>query len=813
MRSSCILFVALPLALSTNVYSQASTERQSATALEEIIVTASKRATSLQDTAIAVTAFTADMQQELNINSPFDYEKLVPSLNFQESPNRVSIRGVGRFSNSLGVNPGVGIYNDGIYFPEATSLSTQPINIQRTEILRGPQGTLYGRNTTGGAVNVISRRPTEEFEGDFRVSLGNYDYQQYAFVVSGPVTDDFRYKLHYIDTQRDGLQENKAGDDIRETDNWYGEAQIEWDITDKLMLWVEYGRLQVDGNLGAGPSEDPYDCVNFWDTITRSAQFLDCARGVENASLGDVREVAHDTPGFVKTRNNNNWAAELRWDLEDYELSYLFGYIEYDYDSRNDSDGTANPNYQVFLDIGQYQKQTSHELQLTTNWDGPLNIIAGLYYFEDENEQPYNINTNFETFQNVTTSAQTPVWENPLGIIYFQEGRIDNDSWAIYSEGDYEFNDQWTLTLGARYSEDNYDGEEVQLIYYDAFREYGGIPAIPEAALSICLRPDLGFPPCAFDASQATFAGDPTRYVNSTDDTHEDEFDNLTWKAALSYRPREGHLFYGSVSTGYKMGGTRLGSLERFYSEEAGVPSDGKFAEEELTAYELGWKGELMDRRLLTEVIAFFYDYEDMQRNRNFETPAGITLDEVINVDAEIFGIEASATWLITDNLRGIFSYSYNDNEITSDTFFEDGVWGERDEEGNVIPENLDGRELTLTPEHKGSVTLHYFWPTDIGEFTIGGTWSYMGKRYFDLGNYDNEGSYDTVDAQASWTSTEGRYRIQANVTNLTDEDAYNTRSCDTVGSAVYGTDSYIIRCGGNPLNQRLWYVEFSLLL
>ena len=164
--------------------------------LEEIIVTASRRETSLQDTPLAVTAMSANLIEELNVVSPFNYEKLVPSLTFQETPNRLSIRGVGRFSNSLGVSPGVAIYNDGVYQSEAASLSTQPINIERTEILRGPQGTLYGRNTTGGAVNIISRKPSAEFEADIRLKLGNYDMQQFAAVVSGPLTDSLQASWH-----------------------------------------------------------------------------------------------------------------------------------------------------------------------------------------------------------------------------------------------------------------------------------------------------------------------------------------------------------------------------------------------------------------------------------------------------------------------------------------------------------------------------------------------------------------------------------------------------------------------------------------
>jgi iron complex outermembrane receptor protein len=794
MRNFAALLLSLPLAATVNAQtSTATAQSASGLSLEEIIVTARKRETALHDTPISVTAFSASLTEELDIRGPFDFEKLVPSLTYQEVPNRLSIRGVGRFSNSLGVSPGVAIYNDGIYTAEATSLSTQPINIQRTEVLKGPQGTLYGRNTTGGAVNIITRRPTAEFEGDFRVRLGNEGQEQYAFVVSGPVTDSLRYKIHAVDNERDGLQDNDAGPDVRTENSTFWEGQIEWDITDKLNLWVEYNTYDNEYVPGVTPSKDPYDCVNFWDGLGRSTQYLDCAAGNENVSIGDPYQVAVNTRQRVKLSNNDNWTARLSYDFEQMTLSYLYGSIEYEWNSRTDYDETPYEDYEVILDVGQYQDQTTHELQLTSNFtDKPYDFILGLYYFEDENDQPYNINApDYAPIQTITRTF-LEYWDNPLGIIYFQRGTLDNESWAIYGEGDYDINDEWTLTLGARYSEDDYDGGETQIQYYDLLRE------------------GLNF---GFDASQSFFAGDPDRYVDTIDAKYDDTFDNVTGKLSLSYRPGDGQLFWGSVANGYKMGGVRLGSLEQFYAQAAGVDANGEFDEEKVITYELGWKGELLDGRLRPELVAYFNDYEDMQQLQSFTTPppGNITLSQVINVDTEMWGVEASAQYLITDNLRAMFAYSYTDTEITSDAFYEDFEWGQRDENGDIIPDNIKGNELTLTPKHKGSLSLHYFYPTKIGEFTVGGTWSYMDERYFDLANYESEDSYDLLDLQASWTSVSETYKLMFSVTNATDEEAYNTSSCDANNDGVYGTPSFIIRCGGNPINQRLYSAQFMI--
>jgi iron complex outermembrane recepter protein len=465
--------VILPLAINTGVHVQAET---SSLHLEEIIVTASRRATSLQDTPIAVTAFSQTLMEELNINNPFAYEALVPSLTYQQSPNRLSIRGVGRFSNSLGTAPGVAIYNDGIFTAEATSLSTQPINIDRTEILRGPQGTLYGRNTTGGAVNIISRRPASEFEADLRVKVGEEDLRQFAGVVSGPVTESLRYKLHYINTERDGLTENTAGEDWNATDSWYAEGQIEWDITEKLHLWAEYARFDYDNVPNVNWNQSEYNCETFWNGLTKNPQYLACENGYVNVGIDDPRKVARNAESSETLNNNNSWTARLSYDFKGAELSYLFGLVEYDYDIITDSDGTQDttPENQVFLHVGQYQEQRTHEMQLISNWDKDWDYVAGLYYIEDKNEQPYNIYAPDNPTFSQSTDLAGNFWDNPLGVIYFQNGRIDNESWAIFGEVDFSITDKLSMTLGARYSEDDFKGEERQIRYYNLYREYAG---------------------------------------------------------------------------------------------------------------------------------------------------------------------------------------------------------------------------------------------------------------------------------------------------------------------------------------------------
>lgn len=795
----------VPLALSTlslaisavttnNAYGQAEKEGFD---LEEVYVTATKRETNLQDTAIAISAFSSDMLDTLNIRGGIDYEALVPSLTYQGTiPLQISIRGVGRFSQALGVNPGVAIYNDGIYQAEVVSTGSAPMNTQRTEVLRGPQGTLYGRNTTGGAINIITKRPTEEFSADLRARFGNYGLVDLGGIISGPITDNLRAKLYIQDTERDGLQENLAGPDLKDLDSTFYEGSIEWDITEKAQLWLKLSQFQVDNRPGAGAGlrTDPYDCVNAWDGLDFSAQYKECQQGKENGSLDDPFTVRYNTDRTGELENNDNITASFSYDFDSVQFSYLYGYLNYEYTTIEDWDRTDN-DFGSTLTSGQYQKQITHEMQLVSSWDKKWDFLFGLYYFEDENFQPFNIHLD-DTYRQTVTDLAGTFWENPLGIAYYQHGEVDNESLAAYGEVDFALTDKWSLTLGARYSEDDYTGYETQLRYYNLYQEFGFQA------------------PYVLDVSAGQFAGDPDRYVDTHDAKYEDTYDNLTGKINLSYRPGDGHLFWGTIANGYKMGGVRLGALDAAFAE-GGIGGTGRFEQEDLLMYELGWKGTLLDNKLQTEVVGFYYVYDDMQQQRDYRTdpPGSITLIEAINLDAETYGLELSSTWLITDRLRAIGTYSYNNSEVTGDAYEQNWTYGERDENGEIIPENAKGNDLRITPEQKAALSMHYFWPTDFGQFTLGGTYAYVGKRYFDVGNNDNTGSYTRFDLFASWTSENGRYAVTATGRNMTDEEEYNNYQCRASTDGVWGTPSFIPRCGGDPMDPRLYTVEFAVKL
>jgi len=209
--------------------------------IEVLVVTAEKRETKIQDTPIAVTAMDQDYLKDQVINNANDYTLVVPSFSYREVPNRAFIRGVGRNVNALGLDPGVAIYNDGVYTSETAGLFGSSFGVERVEILRGPQGTLYGRSATGGAVNIISEKPSDEFEVKTRFVVGNLDQQEYGVIVTGPVPlpvleDRLRYHYQFNRTERDGFIKNRfeSGRDLGSLDAYFHRAALEADITNDL---------------------------------------------------------------------------------------------------------------------------------------------------------------------------------------------------------------------------------------------------------------------------------------------------------------------------------------------------------------------------------------------------------------------------------------------------------------------------------------------------------------------------------------------------------------------------------------------------
>jgi iron complex outermembrane receptor protein len=722
--------------------------------LEEVIVTAQKRAEDLQDTAIAITAISASALDDLNISNAEDYEAIVPSLSVRTSPNRLFLRGIGRVTNSLGTEPGVAIYLDQIYTSEigvlgrASSLTTQQV-----DVLRGPQGTLFGRNATGGAVSVTSKRPTDDFEHEVRATVGNYDQFDWGGASSGPITDDLGYRVYAYGNSHDGYVENLGGDDIFDQDHTGLGAQLSWDITDSLNAWLSWSTDETD-DIRSGVNFGGYLITPYQPSLISQDGFLVSEQYQwtrENPTLRNRYKVDQNDELKTKDYDNNKFFANISWDLDNATLKYIGGYFDGKYKATNgDLGATSNPDVRLVEGAEQTSESYSHELQLVSASNGPLQWVTGIYYYHSETQQPYTIASLEAGYLDNTIPLDSPT--NPttvkanLGnrLQYQQHADLDVDSYAAYADGNYTFNEKWKLTAGIRYSYDEKEGTEEQYVVADPYAVGLGVlepiwngPAFPANCCGILIT-------------------DPAEANRKVDD----DWNNVAGRVVLDYLLTDEQMLYASISSGYKAGGFRLGSLQ----------PNPSFDPEEVISYEIGYKGTYADV-LRVNAAAYFYDYTDMQVLVPYLNDVNLPVEEIINVDeSEVKGFEVEATWLATDALTLMANYSYIDGEYTSFCCAVDTIAGDTEEQ------DLSGNPLTQAPRNKVFTNASYSWNTNtMGEFVLSGSYSWVDSRQYDVFNTSatEADAYYRVDASLSWYSPAQDVRVILSGQNLTEEETW----------------------------------------
>ena len=734
------------------------TVAQEAGMLEEVVVTAQKRAEDLQDTAIAITAISGSTMDDLNISNSEDYEAIVPSLSVRTSPNRLFLRGIGRVTNSLGTEPGVAVYLDQIYTSEITVLGrANSLTTQQVDVLRGPQGTLFGRNATGGAVSVTSKRPTEEFEHELRATAGNYSEFNWGASSSGPITEDLGYRVYGYGDSHDGYVKNRGGKDIFDEDHTGFGAQLSWDATDNLNIWLSWATDRTD-DLSSGVNFGGYLITPYQPTLKTQDGFLFSEQyqwDRENPAVRDRYKVDQNDELRTKNYNNNKYITHISWDLEDVTVKYIGGYFEGDYSAKNgDLGATSNPDVRVVESAAQNSESYSHELQLISATDGPLQWVTGIYYYHAETQQPYTISSlDADYLQNTVpesdlfNQAAIQPNRNPAAPEqYWQNGDLDVDSYAAYADGNYSFNEQWKLTLGIRYSYDEKEGNEAQYVVADPY-------AAPGADVLPPIWSALGFP----DNCCGLLITDPEVANRKVDD----DWNNVSGRAVIDYMYSDEQMVYASISSGYKAGGFRLGSLQE----------NPSFDPEEVISYEIGYKGTYADV-LRVNAAAYFYDYQDMQVLVDSLNDVNLPVPEIVNADkAEVKGFEVEATWLATDALTLMANYSYIDGEYTNFCCSVDTIG---DPDGGE--QDLSGNPLTQAPRNKIFTNASYSWNTaSMGEFVLSGSYSWVDSRQYDVFNTNatQADSYFRVDASLSWFSPSQDIRVIMAGKNLTEEETW----------------------------------------
>ena len=753
--------------------------------LEEIVVTAQKREQSINDVGITVNAFTAEQLMDWGVRSAEDLETMVPGLtitNQQPAGAPVyTIRGVGFNDFTTSASSTVGIYNDTTNIPYPIMTRGVLFDIARVEVLKGPQGDLYGRNTTAGTINFISNRPTDELEAGITAGYDNYSTFDLEGFVSGPFSDNVRGRLAIRRvTSSEGWQESvsRPGDELGERDDLGFRGMLEVDISDdvQLLLTGRYFRDQSD-NLAA--------------TVTAIAPGFDPSSQPANFSAEDADWSPNHRP--VNDNETIGLSANLTWDIGDLRLTSITSFDEFERDAARfdtsavnyeDADITNTTDISVF----------SQELRLESTASETLYWSAGLYYNDDDIDENYLM--NFRDSFGLTGESR-----------YSQQ----TESFAAFGHIEYNLTDRTRLTLGARYTDeerawsgctfDTGDGLLAgfyNFFVYPVFLESlfpGAAPIAPGGCTvfnDVAGTPNLGqFTPFSDTLNTSQVMG----------------------KVTLDYRPTEDVLIFGTVSSGFKSGGFN-GAIA--LSHTMLQPYD----KEELISYELGVKSTLLDGNMQLNASVFLYDYQDKQESTVFIAPVGgvVGFDNV--PESTISGAELEMSWAITDGLRWDLGLALLDSEVDEWTArcpagllgapvaLPDGCPSES-VFGNVLFYDASGDGLNNAPDVQATSTLAYGWSaTDALDVTVAADVTYKDDNIGSIAAPNSDSAavpfsaflpdYTLFNARIMFSSPDGPWGVTVWGRNLTDEYYWHSTS---------GSNSTSTRINGMP---RMYGVTFS---
>ena len=636
-------------------------------ALEEVVVTAQKKAESLQDAPISLTAFGQQELETKGINSLSDIGANVPSMSIQPFPInnatlRIFIRGIGISDAQIPQDPPVGVYMDGVYIARSTGTALDVADLERIEILRGPQGTLYGRNTTGGAVNLVTRKPsTEALEFEQKFTVGDRSLFTSKTSANIPVTDTLAAKLAFMTTQQDGFIENTGpGGDYGDREVQGYRLDVRWDVNETMTLDYAYDRSELDYyNTSYQAVTRPLGDKGQAEPIKEHAseQTVYSSRRLDKMATGKPLEESNtEITGHALTFTAGFDGGEFKYIAAYRELSDASyadigggaGSTEFRLDTHRYKGQATNDEWTPLVKPLVTQRQRSHELQVSGDaWDSRLEYLVGAYYFKER-----AIEDNSPLHHQLSADARIPGVPFRVHVVNLlsQHYEIENEAMAFFGQATWTPNvleDRLQLTFGARHSRDKRSAIKNQTDLNIA-ELYGLALDLPWGTI------DQSDPGRQFDDVQAS-----------------KKFDDNSFSFVAEYDLTDSINLYGKVNEAYKSGGFNTRDPQRDGNQ--GPASDGidygfgfvdGFDEEKVRSMELGIKSELMDRRLRINADIFKSVYSDMQLN--FLLAGTVADTKITNAgEAEMQGLEADITFMATRNLLLMLNYAYLDAEVT----------------------------------------------------------------------------------------------------------------------------------------------------
>jgi len=739
-------FMAAMLAAVIGIQGTQSLAQESGSrALEEIVVTATKRTESVQDVSIAVSAFSSDRLQDAHILNLEDLQYIAPSITIGTDfgTAQLFMRGLGQNSILNSIDPSVGLYVDGAVINAPAAQLFSMFDLERVEVLRGPQGTLFGRNTTGGAINLITAKPTDEYEAHVRVSTGKYSLVQTEGALSGPLVEDrILGRVAWKTTRRDGFGKNEfTGNDVDDQDQLMFRGSFQFNINDRMdfLLTGEYGE-QSDRALSFKFQE-----VSFPNAPPGSPLF---AQGTGGFPTGGPRNISHE---FDPSNERETWSitGTFDWQATDNILiRSITNYRDIDVDMRQDIDLSSIANRRdvtggsstVTQQIHE-REQFSQELQAHYNGDfinRRLDAIVGFFFFSEEAFFANRIGTFPDRGRQRVLPDGTMPPPDPR-VMLLSDG--DLDSYSLFWNVRYSVTDQISLKLGGRWTRDEREIVNVNQVFIPRFappcRAAFPLPDPPElAALPPGVVECRIFPP-GFDEQK-----------NFTDYTN--EF-GLEWRPATL----RDAMFYYTFSEGFKSG-----------TAPGGTTNVTDFVEPEaISNHEFGLKSIWMDGSLRFNIAGFFYDIDDIQLQIALPAgPAGFVTVFANATDQTGYGVEVETDWAITDRFRVSGSVAWLKAEF-------DNLVGEDPLNPGVLGD-FAGNDPRRSPEWTANTHLAYDLPIKVvdGRFTVSVDGTFKSSHFFDEFNNErlDQGSYFLLDARLRYKSPGERWTAEIWGKNLT---------------------------------------------
>ncbi len=683
--------------------------------IEEVVVTARKRSESIQDVPVAVSAIDKELK-EANVRRLEDIQNFSPNLIIGRTPGiasgaNISIRGVSSSESDKSFDPAIGVMMDDMFLGTSSGVLLQNFDIDRIEVLRGPQGTLFGKNTTGGIIRVIRSPVTKEWNADISATVAEHGREDFKAVVNMPLGDNAGLKVFGASIESDGYIKNRTlgrdvgGDDIQN----YGFTAL-WEPTDQLSLKLHYEKFNDDSEQGA------YHNRNTPAELTCTMELIGLTGGASGCASSAGDDEDHNSANGTNDSNNDydTFMATINWDLGPVLLTYIGTSRDMDEENNQHFDGSQSNLLDMRFFNDWHQK--SHELRLSTQFSDDIEVIAGLYHWDVDYDQRWDVG---DLHYSLSLLGVIPVPLTPTTLSSNGQSQT-TESLAAFVSGDWHINEAWTLTAGLRWTKEEKDfiGGNGGVFYDPATGD--PIPALLD--------------PVPFN----------------------DEWTEVTPKIGVRYQPSDDMMFYGSYSEGFKSGG--------FFGRQANFNIDPTYDPEYVENWEIGMKSTWLDGAMIFNAAVFMSDYEDKQESIlvpvNLSNVATVVRNAAV---LEMLGAELELMYQITPEWFVRASYGYLDAE------YDDYM---ADLNGDGIVTDNSGLTSRRTPENTFGLTSTYTFEVGPGELSAMVSYRWTDEQETSPDNHPR-GHLDSIDnlsATLSYAWENGRYRVTVFGRNMTDE-------------------------------------------